>query len=88
VTRLDAAEALEQGRLQRQPAYIRRMGLRSLALLLGASLLQRLLGSLVPVVLPAGRCHRAGRVLPSADRNVLTLAPLRTMEKAEPYLNN
>lgn len=39
-------EALEQGRLQRQPAYIRRMGLRSLALLLGAFLLQRLLGAI------------------------------------------
>ncbi|MCT0248101.1 mechanosensitive ion channel family protein [Synechococcus sp. CS-205] len=38
-------EALEQARLQRKPTYIRSMLLRSLLLLLGAFLLQRLLGT-------------------------------------------
>jgi potassium-dependent mechanosensitive channel len=39
-------EALGEARRQRQPDYIRRMVMRSLALLLGAFLLQRLLGAL------------------------------------------
>ncbi|MCP9819803.1 mechanosensitive ion channel [Synechococcus sp. Cruz-9H2] len=78
-------EALEQGRLQRQPAYIRRMGLRSLALLLGALLLQRLLGSLFRRAFPQAWPHPGadGELIPGkAGSGFLIRALLRSLQVA------
>jgi small-conductance mechanosensitive channel len=78
-------EALEQGRLQRQPAYIRRMGLRSIALLLGAFLLQRLLGSLVRRAFPQAWPHPGadGELIPrKAGSGFLIRALLRSLQVA------
>lgn len=78
-------DALEQGRLQRQPAYIRRMGLRSLAVLLGAFLLQRLLGALFRRAFTQAWPHpnADGELIPGkAGSGFLIRALLRSLQVA------
>ncbi|MDM7937226.1 MAG: mechanosensitive ion channel [Cyanobium sp. CZS 48M] len=78
-------EALEQGRLQRQPAYIQRMALRSFALLLGAFLLQRLLGAIFRRAFTQAWPHpnAEGELIPGkAGSGFLIRALLRSLQVA------